>query len=63
MDIAYVVKLARDNNGVKYLLVRQSLFDRTVDAKEMKTKDSKKSVRTILTKILKKSPPKKLWST
>ena len=34
MDLAYVDKLAEDNTGVKYLLVRQDLFDRTVDAKE-----------------------------
>ena len=45
MDLAYVDKLAKDNNGVKYLLVRQDLFDRTVDAKGMKTKDSKETVR------------------
>ena len=31
-DLTYVDKLAKDNNGVKYLLVRQDLFDRTVDA-------------------------------
>ena len=42
MDLAYVDLLANDNNGVKYLLVRQELFDRMVDAKGMKTKDSKK---------------------
>ena len=41
MDLAYVDKLAKDNNGVKYLLVRQDMFDRTVDAKGTKTKDSK----------------------
>ena len=41
IDLAYVDKLAKDNNGVRYLLVRQDLFDRTVDAKGMKTKDSK----------------------
>ena len=40
MDFAYVDKLAKENNGVKYLLVRQDLFDRTVNAKGMKTKDS-----------------------
>ena len=34
LDLAYVDKLAKDNNGVKYLLVRQHLFDRIVDAKE-----------------------------
>ena len=45
MDLAYVAKLAIDNNGVKYILVRQDLFDRTVDAKGMKTKDSKETLR------------------
>ena len=44
MDLAYVDKLAKDNYGVKYLLVGQDLFDRTVDAKGMKTKDSKETV-------------------
>ena len=29
MDLAYVDKLAKDTNGVKYLLVRQDLFDKT----------------------------------
>ena len=33
MDLAYVDKLANGNNGVKYLLVRQGFFDRTVNAK------------------------------
>ena len=33
MDLAYVDKLAKTINGVKYLLVRQDLFDRTVNAK------------------------------
>ena len=33
MDLAYVDKLAKDNNGVKYLQIRQDLFDRTVNAK------------------------------
>ena len=57
MDLAYVDKLAKDNNGVKYLLVRQDLFDRTVDAKRMKTKDSKKTVCTVLIKITRKISP------
>ena len=34
--LAYVDKLAKENNGVKYLLVRQDLFDRTVNAKRRK---------------------------
>ena len=54
-DLAYVDKLAKDNNGVKYLLVRQDLFDRFVDAKGMKSKSSKETVRTVLTMITKKN--------
>ena len=42
MDLAAVDKLVKENNGVKYLLVRQGLFDRTVDANGTKTKDSRK---------------------
>ena len=60
MDLAYVDKLANDNNGVKYLLVRQDLFDRTVDAKGMKTEDSKETVRAFLTRFTKKNRPKKI---
>ena len=61
MDLAYVDKLAKDNNGVKYLLVRQDLFDRTVDAKGMKTKDSKETVKTFSKMITRKNRPKKIW--
>ena len=61
MDLAYVDKLAKDNNGVKNLLVRQDLFDRTVDAKGMKTKDSKETVRAFLTMITKKDRHKEIW--
>ena len=41
MDWPDVDNLAKHNNGVKYFLVHQDLFDRTVDAKRMKTKGSK----------------------
>ena len=51
MDLAYIDKLAKDNNGVKYLLFRQDLFDSTVYAEGMKTKDSKEAVRAFLAKI------------
>ena len=54
-------KLSNCNNGVKYFLVRQDLFDRTVDAKGMKTKDSKETVRAFLTMITKKIRPRKNW--
>ena len=61
MDLAYVDKLAKDNNGLKYPLGRQDLFDKTVDAKGMKTKDSEETVRAFLTMITKKNRPKKVW--
>ena len=61
MDLAYVDKLPKDNNGKKYLVVGQNLFDRTVDAKGMKTKHSKETVGAFLTMITKKNRPKKTW--
>ena len=61
MDLAYVDKLAKENNGVKFLLVRQNLFDRTVNAKGMKTKDSQVTVKTFSSKITKRNRPKKIW--
>ena len=61
MDLAYVDKLAKENNGVKYLLFRQDLFDRTVNAKGMETKDSQETVKAFSSKITKKNRPKKIW--
>ena len=61
MDLAYVDKLAKDNNGVKYLLVRQVLFDRTVDAKVMKTKDSKGNCSCFFDYDYKKESTQKNW--
>ena len=61
MDLDYVDKLAKENNGVKYLLVRQDMFDGTVDAKGMKTKDSKETVKTFSKTITKKNIPKQIW--
>ena len=61
MDLAYVDKLAKDKNGVKYLLVRQDLFGRTVDAKVLKTKDAKETLKTFSKMITKKNGPKKNW--
>ena len=40
MDLAYDDRLAQKNLCPKFLLVRQGLFDRTVNAKGMKKKDS-----------------------
>ena len=61
MDLAYVDKLAKENNGVKYLLVRQNLFDRTVNARELKTKDSQETVTAFSSMITKRNRPKKIW--
>ena len=58
MDLAYVQKLAKDNNVVKYLLIRQDLFDRTVDAKGMKTEDSKETVLAFSSMITNKNSTK-----
>ena len=61
MALAYVDELAKENIGVKYWLVRQDLFDRTVDVKRKKTKDSKETVKTFSKIIIKKNRPKKIW--
>ena len=61
MDLAYVDILAKGNNGVKYLLVRQDLFDRTVNAIGMKTKDSQETVKAFSSMITKRNRPKKIW--
>ena len=58
MILQYVDKLAKNNNGVKYLLVRQDFFDRNADSKRMKTEDSRETVRAFLTTSTKKSRPK-----
>ena len=60
-NLAYVDKLAKENNGVKYLLVRQDLFDRTVNAKGMKRKDSQETLKAFSSKITKKNQPNKIW--
>ena len=61
MYLAYADKLAKDNNAVKYLLVRQDLFEKTLDAKGKKTKEAKETVRAFLTMIAKSNRPKKVW--
>ena len=63
MDLAYVDKLAKESNGVKYLLVRQDLFDRTVNVKGTKTKDSQETVKPFSTMITKKIDQKRFGLT
>ena len=61
IDLAFVDKLAKDNNGVKHFIVHQDMFDRTVDEKRMKTNDSKETVKNFTKMITKKYRPKKFW--
>ena len=63
MDLAYVDNLAEENNGVKFLLIRQDLFDRTVNAKGMETKDSQETVKAFSSTITKRNRPKKYGLT
>ena len=62
MDLAYVDKLTKSINGVKYHLDCQDLFDRTVDSIGRKTKVSKETVRAFLTVMITKlNWPNKVW--
>ena len=61
IDLAYVDKLAKEINGVKYLLVRQDMFDRTVNARGRQTKDSQETVKDFPFMITKKNRTKKIW--
>ena len=45
MELAYNDKMARNKEKVKNLLIREDLSDRTVDTKEVKTKDSKETAK------------------
>ena len=60
-DLAYADKLAKLNDGVIYLLVRQDLLDRTVDAQGLETEDSTETVRALLNMITKMSRPQNNW--
>ena len=53
--------MAKEINSVKYVLVRQDLFDRTVNAKGMKTKDSQGTVEAFSSMITKRNRTKKIW--
>ena len=59
--MAYVDKLGKYKNGVNYLLLRQDVFDRTVDAKRRKRKAFKKAVGAFSTMVTKKESIHKNW--
>ena len=61
MDLAHVDKLAKENNGGRHLLVRQDSFDRTVNAKGLKTKGSQGTVKAFSSMITKRTRPKNTW--
>ena len=58
VDLAFVDKLAKDNYEVKLFLVRQNMLGRMVDAKRMKLKDSKETVKVFSKKIMKNNRQK-----
>ena len=55
--------LNKDSNGVLFLLVRQDLFDTTVDSTEKENNDSNETVSTVLTMITNKIDEKEFGST
>ena len=60
MDLAYVDKMAKENNGVKCLLVRQDLLHRAVNAKGLKTKGSQETVKAFSSMITKRNRREKV---
>ena len=63
MNFAFVDKLLKEKNGVKFLQVRQDLFVRTVDAMATKIKDSEETLRVFSTMITGKKRRKKIGLT
>ena len=63
MELAFVDKLASQNNGVKYLLVALLLdiFSRFVRVQTMKTKYAKDTLQAFRKMISRKNTPEKLW--
>ena len=61
MDLAFVDKLASQNDGVKYLLVAVDVFSRFVRAQTRKTKYAKDNLQAFRKMISQKNTPEKLW--
>ena len=61
MDLAFVDKLANQNNGIKYLLVAGDVFSRSVRIQTMKTKFAKDTLQAFRNRISRKNTPEKLW--
>ena len=62
MDLAFVVKLASQNNGVKYFLVALEFFSRFVRVQTMKTKYyAKDTLQAFRKMISRKNTPEQIW--
>ena len=61
IDVAYVDKLAKYNNGVKYLLVAVDVLSRKLRVEPMRSKSAEETTKTFAW-MIKKSKPKKVWS-
>ena len=61
MDLAFVDKLASQNNGFKYLLVAVDIFSRFFRVQTMKTKYAKDTLQAFRKMISRKNTPEKLW--
>ena len=61
MDVAYVDKLAKYNNGVKYLLVAVDVLSRYLRVSPMKTKSAEETARTFK-RMIGKRRPQKIWT-
>ena len=61
MDLAFVDKLASQNNGVKYLLVAVDIFSRFVRVQTLKIKYAKDTLQAFRKMISQKNTPEKLW--
>ena len=61
VDLAYVDKLAKYNNGVNYLLVAVDVLSRYLRVEPMKTKEAK-DCAAAFAKMIKKKKPEKVWT-
>ena len=61
IDVAYVDKLAKYNNGVKYLLVAVDVLSRYLRVSPMRSKSAEETARTFR-KMIQKQKPQKVWT-
>ena len=61
IDVAYVDKLAKYHNGVKYLLVAVDVLSRYLRVSPMRSKSAVETARTFK-KITQKQKPQKVWT-